>query len=178
MDPDFSKKRKKKLMRLQQSLQCKLEIDASRLVLLANTLETSKISKDLKVGLGIVKWWKYIVEDDLEMLEEEMKIKDVEINKLDGVINSIKGMKERMQDSVDLLTRSLHIIERPEPLLCICLQKVEEKKLNLENLPVTLQNQAWCWRDTKEERNRDNMKLLARVVHKISHILGYNLKNL
>ena len=69
----------------------------------------------------IAKTRKYIPNLDLEMLEEQMRVKYVKIFKLYGVSKSNTSMKEQLQDSVDLLTCTLHIINRAEPLICICL---------------------------------------------------------
>ena len=171
MDPDISQKHRKRLIQIQESLQCKLEIDASRLVILANTLTASTQTKDLKLGLVIVKWWMYTADRDLKRLEPDLEIKHLDIDPLDSVFKSIQGMKKKIQDAVDILSCTLHVIERPEPLLWLCLQTVEEDKLDLEDLPVTLKDQARCWSDTKEERNRDKTRLLARVVHRICNML-------
>ena len=158
-------------MQIQENLQNRLDVDALRLVILANTLEASEQDTDLETGLAIMKWWKCIVKRDLAVLEQELKMKYLEINKEDGVFKSIEGMQERIQDSVDLLTRTFHIIERPEPLVCLCLEKVEEENLDLKDLPVTLKDQARHWRTLDQAKTRASTKLLAKVVQSISHIL-------
>ena len=124
-------------MQIQENLQSKLEIDASRLVTLANTLEENnqgtyfEISWRVDVALVMLKWWKSDVRRDLKMLEQESKIKCVNMEKQEGVFKSIEGMKGRMEDAVNILTCTLNIIDIPEPLLCICLQKLEGEKLYL-----------------------------------------------
>ena len=73
MEPGLQKKQAKRLVNIRNALQYKLQIDASRLVVLGNVLEASLQSKDLEVGLVIVRWWKYIAEGDLQRIDRELK---------------------------------------------------------------------------------------------------------